>query len=188
MIEEKLIDVSGSEHWAILSGLFAKLDKNEIKHILDAGSGKTSLSCLLTYFDQSQVDAVVFPGDERKISSVRNFVVSDRYKLHEYDICVAPVDGEYDLVLAHLLLGEAAKWGNKFGDLLKKLLDIQSRYFVILDFSEDPNIDYGYLTDYLANNGFELVAQDSIKKQEPQEFDDFVGQTYVAFLIKNNRL
>jgi hypothetical protein len=168
----------------LLFSMFDRIKDDNIREILDAGSGGTSISMLLEYFEQAHVDAVVFPGDERKIKSVKNRVVSDRYDLRELDIVKQEITKGYDLVLAHLLLGEVTKWGNKFSDLLKRLLEINARYFVILDLKEDPEVDYNYLAEYIKDsNKFELVYQGEIEKEEPQDFGTFIGKTYIAFLV-----
>lgn len=185
MQSEKIIDLSGSEHWELLSDLFSKVNKDEISKILDAGSGRTSLSCLLKFFENASVDAVVYPGDQRKIDSVKTNVISDRYKLMEFDICKELITTEYDLVLAHLLLGEAAKWGNDFKDLLKKLLEIKAKYFVIFDIAEDPLFNSDYVEGYIKNSGMQLLSQLKIAKKEPQVFPEFTAKNYIAYLIKS---
>ncbi|MDR3208513.1 MAG: hypothetical protein LBT45_01545 [Rickettsiales bacterium] len=40
------------------------------RNILDAGSGRTSLALLCEMFPRAKIDAVIFPGDERKRKSV----------------------------------------------------------------------------------------------------------------------
>ncbi len=178
-----------SEHITILEQLFESLpSKSGIKRILDAGSGKTSLNCLLDYYPDATVDAVVFPGDERKIKSVTENVKGENFRLIEKDICSDSLPGEYDLVLAHLLLGEAVKWGNSFSDLLDSLLSIKTRYLVIVDFLEDPSVNYSFLEEDLKRNNRKILNKIQIAKQEPQEFtgkkgQEFVGKTYVGYAI-----
>jgi hypothetical protein len=181
---EKLIDLNNSEHWILLEMIFSKIDDDKIESILDAGSGKTSLSSLLSFFDESIVDAIIFPGDERKKNSIKSNICSDRYILIEKDICKDSITKTYDLVLAHLLLGEATKWGNEFKNSLNKFLNINSKYFIIVDILEDTTIDYEYLDQYLLNNNMKIIAKETMNKKEPQKFDDFVGKTYVSYLIE----
>lgn len=181
---EKLADLNNSEHWFLLSKLFSEIKDIEIKTILDAGSGKTSLSSLLLFFDRSNVDAIIFPGDDRKKESISSNIYSDRYKLVEKNLCKDTITKKYDLVLAHLLLGEASKWENELSVLLEKLLNIDSEYFIIIDFHEDVTIDYNYLEQCLLNKNFKIITKETIEKKEPQIFDNFVGRTYVGYLIK----
>lgn len=121
---EKYIELSNSEHCTLISKLVEDIEKSKIYKVLDAGSGKTSLSILLKLFPNCEVDAIVFYNDLRKINSIKENVVSNRYFLKEKDICKDKIEGSYDFVLAHLLLGEAKKWGNKFEDLKEKDYEI----------------------------------------------------------------
>jgi hypothetical protein len=106
------------EHFNNLNSI---INLKEINNILDSGSGRTSLNYLINTFPNANIDAVVFPGDYRKINSIKENVQGN-YNLTEIDLCKNNVSKEYDLVLAHLLLGEATKFNNTFEDLLEKLL------------------------------------------------------------------
>lgn len=159
---------------------------NELKNInkiLDAGSGKTSLGYLTTKYSQIKIDAIVFPGDLRKINSIKENIKGN-YNLIELDLCKNQLNEDYDLVLAHLLLGEAIKFGNSFKHLLHSLLSLKSQYFIIYDFKEDLSVDYNYLEYYLNNEGFEIIKKLIFKKAEKQIFTEFIGKNYIGYLIK----
>jgi hypothetical protein len=185
-MEEKWIDniLENKEHWQLLSKAYEKINSLKINKILDAGSGKTSLSSLLEYFRNAYIEAITYPNDTRKINSIKENIISKRYKLIEMDICKNKFDCKYDLVLSHLLLGEAVKWGNNFYDLFHKLLNINSEYFIIFDIMEDPSVDYEYIKDYVKNNNYKLIYYDKINKLEPKVYDDFISKTYSIYLIK----
>ncbi len=170
-----------NEHYNNLIKMFKVIDEN-ISDILDAGSGKSSLFTLTDYFNV-KVDAIVFPGDTRKINSIKENV-KNNYNLIELDICKKEITKKYDLVLSHLLLGEALKWNNTFDNLLEKLLNINSKYFIIYDYLEDNNINYNYLENYLLSNNFKLLYKKQFKKNEEQQFDEFIGKTYICYVIK----
>ena len=180
---EKYIDLSNSEHYKILLKLVKNIENERIDKILDAGSGKTSLSALLKLFPDSNIDAIVFYNDFRTINSTKETIISQRYILKEKDICKDDITEKYDLVLAHLLLGEANKWGNNFNDLLLKLSNINSKYLIVYDLKEDTSIDYNYLEQTL-DEKFTIVAKEEIDKNEPQAFEGFIGKTYIAYLLK----
>ncbi len=154
-----------------------------IKKVLDAGSGKTSLSYLINKFSNATIDAIVYPGDERKIGTIRE-KVKGNYNLMELDFCKEEILKSYDFVLAHLLLGEATKFGNHFQDLLHKLLKIKSPYFLIYDILEDTSIDYNYLEKCFSLNNFEILEKKIFKKSKEQAYGDFIAKNYVAYLIK----
>ena len=172
-----------SEHYELLSDLVKDIEKEQINKILDAGSGKTSLNILSDLFLNAQIDAIVFYNDIRKINSIKENVSNNRYTLIEKDICKDELDKSYNLVLAHLLLGEATKWGNTVEELIDKLLSIQSNYFIIFDIKEDPTIDYKRLEKRFQQN-FIIIKKEEILKENPQEYDDFIAKTYIAYLIK----
>lgn len=170
------------EHHNNLNKLF---DLDNINKILDAGSGRTSLNYLISKYPNAEIDAVVYPGDNRKINSIKENV-SGKYNLKELDICKDDIDGTYDLVLAHLLLGEASKFNNDFKDLFHKLMCINSKYFLIYDFKEDPKVDFDYINKYIKVNGFEYLDSSRFFKSEPQQFSDFLGENYEAYLIRKS--
>ena len=172
-----------NEHTKILSELFKSIDKSEIKSILDAGSGKTSLGSLIKEFPDSEIDAIIYYNDERKKNSIKENIKSDKYSLYEMDIVKDTIGKEYDLGLAHLLLGEAIKWGNSFENLLDKLLKIKSKYLVIVDIKEDKSIDFEYLENKIKSK-YNILKKTEIHKENPQEFDDFIAENYVGYVIR----
>ena len=171
------------ENYKNLIDIFKLLDKQEIKSILDAGSGRTSLYSLIDYFDQAYIEAVIYPGDIRKKQSIIDNVKSSNYQLIEIDLCQSNLTKTYDLVLMHLLLGEATMWHNQFADLLNCVLAINSKYFIIYDYLEDVNVDYQFLEQQL-NNNFAIIKKMIVPKDQPQQFKDFLGQNYVIYLIE----
>ena len=102
------------------------------------------------------------------------------------DIVKNHVVKEYDLVLAHLLLGEAEKFGNNFEVLLEKLLEIKTKYLIIIDIKEDPSVDYSYLEREI-NQKYKIIAKCEIKKEHPQQFENFISKNYVGYVIFEER-
>lgn len=155
---------------------------NQINNILDAGSGRSSLSSLIDYYNKN-IDAIIYPNDDRKKDSIAKNV-KGTYNLLEMDICTKDIEKKYDLVLAHLLLGEAITWGNSFESLLRHLLSIDSKYYIIYDYLEDPSIDYKYLELYLKDNNYIIKNKSFFKKNEPQDFTSFIGKTYISYIVE----
>jgi len=180
---EKYLDLSDSEHYDLLLELIMNLDKDKTKKILDVGSGKTSLSILLELFPYSRIDAIVYPNDTRKIDSIVENIVSKRCLLAEVDICNELIVKKYDLVVAHLLLGEAEKWGNTTQDLLMRLVNIEGEYLIIFDILEDPSINFKVL-ELFCEETYELVTRGWLEAKVPHEYENFTGKTYVAYLYK----
>ena len=58
---EKLVDTSKSIHDKIIRVMTKKLNRDEFRKVIDAGSGKISASIALKYFTRAMVDAVIFP-------------------------------------------------------------------------------------------------------------------------------
>lgn len=168
------------EHHNNLNQLF---DIDNINKVLDAGSGKTSLSYLVKKYPNADIDAIVYPGDIRKIDSIKANV-KGKYNLKELDLCTNDIEKVYDLVLAHLLLGEASKFNNNFKKLFHKLMSLNSKYFLLYDFEEDNSVDFDYIREYIKENDFGYVDSDSFVKNEPQQFADFIGKSYQAYLIR----
>ena len=121
---EKLYDTSKSVHDKIVRILTKKLNVEEIKKIIDAGSGKTSASILLKYFPKAVVDAVVYPGDNRKKNPLENEIGSNRLDVIEMDLCAGCIRKKYDLCMVYLTLGEALNFNNIFEKLFHQIMCI----------------------------------------------------------------
>ena len=171
-------------HITILKDLLQNLSTHNISHILDAGSGRASLSTIISSFPKASVDAIVYPDDERKLCTIRD-MQSDQVIVVEQDICETPVTAHYDLVVAHLLLGEASKFGNTFQELLQRLLSIQSRYYIIIDYLEDPAVDADAIHTYCESVDLKVWKYICAENSEPQVWDDFIGVHNFGFLIES---
>lgn len=126
------------KHFKILNDLFFRLP-HHCSNIFDAGSGRTSLYYLCKNYPESQIDALVFPGDKRKLNGIKEDVLFDNYNVIEADIMNFIPELEYDIVLSHLLLGESGKFGRYASiEILKQLLSFPSKYYVVIDIADDP--------------------------------------------------
>jgi hypothetical protein len=159
-------------HEKLLRELFKNFDLNADYRILDAGSGRTSLYFLTERFPHAKILAIVYPRDLRKIKGIREFVHTNNYTLKEIDIKNLG-ETRFDIVLAHLLLGEATKFENTFDDVLNALFNINTDYMIIVDVLEDPEVDYRSILSSIASKG-------SINKIS------FLDR-YIGFLISMNK-
>jgi trans-aconitate methyltransferase len=140
-------------HERLLTELFEGFGREKEYRILDAGSGRTSLHFLTSRFPNSRITAIVFPGDRRKSDSIRKFVPHANYVLKEVDIRNLDKNEKSDIVLAHLLLGEATLFGNTFNDVLDSLFSINSEYLAIVDVLEDSDVDYRAILRAIGSKG-----------------------------------
>ena len=190
---EKLVDTSKSIHDKIIKNMIKPLKDVEIKKIIDAGSGKTSASILLKYFTFANVDAIVYPGDNRKKNPLEREIGSNRLEIVEADICSSCVRKKYDLCLAHLTLGEAHNFGNHFSDLFHQIMDIKAKYFLIIDIFEDPAVHFRYMQQYFKEKGFKILKKKKFKNPNPEHYPkvkydkyklEFDSKHYLAYLIE----
>ena len=129
-------------HRIILNDFLDLLKGEDVTSILDAGSGRTSLSIIANTFSNTPIDAVVYPGDVRKLNPIKEIAdYSENISVIEKDICKDTFIKAYDIIIAHLLLGEAAKFGNSFEDLLEKVITMKYKYLIIIDYLEDPAVN-----------------------------------------------
>ena len=174
-------------HKIILNDFLNLVKKETITSILDAGSGRTSLSIITDAFPNTSIDAVVYPGDQRKINSVKKIADNnENISLIEMDICRDSVVKEYDIIIAHLLLGEAAKFGNTFEDLLQKVVTMQYEYLIIIDYLEDPAINEREIIDVCEKYGLTVICKSYVTNEKPQVWEDFVGTHNFGYLIKRS--
>ncbi|MCH5325352.1 MAG: hypothetical protein J1E39_09060 [Eubacterium sp.] len=175
-------------HKIILNDFLNALKGEKITSILDAGSGRTSLTVIRELFPDVPVDAVVYPGDVRKINSIAG--VTEQHKnisVIEKDICGDIIDKKYDVVVAHLLLGEAAKFGNAFEKLLERIINIQSEYLIIIDYLEDPAVNENDILKACEDNNLTVVYRAYFTNEHPQAWEDFTGVHNFGYLIKKNK-
>lgn len=123
---------NNEEHKKIIDEM---LDLN-YKKILDLGSGKTSMSLLLNKFLDSNITGICYPGDNRKLDRIKSECIGN-YLLIEKDICEFDITDNYDLVLCHLLFGEALKFGNKVDKMARQVFKIDTKDILVIDYLED---------------------------------------------------
>ena len=174
-------------HRIILNDFLNLVKGENITSILDAGSGRTSLSIIANAFPNTLIDAVVYPGDQRKINSIKEIADNnENISLIEKDICCDSVVKEYDIIIAHLLFGEAAKFGNTFEDLLKKVVTMQYKYLIIIDYLEDPAVKEKEIIDVCEEYNLTIVYKSYVTNEKPQVWEDFVGTHNFGYLIKRS--
>lgn len=159
--------------------------KNAITNILDAGSGRTSLSTIVNTFPNTIIDAVVYPGDQRKICSIKEIAENSKnINLIEKDICSEIIVKEYDIIIAHLLLGEAAKFGNAFKNLLEKVVTMKYKYLIIINYLEDPAVSEKSIVEICEKYNLNVINKSYVANDKPQVWEDFVGKHNFGYLIK----
>ncbi|MDE5742606.1 MAG: hypothetical protein K2H90_09180 [Oscillospiraceae bacterium] len=172
-------------HRIILNDFLVHIKGENITSILDAGSGRTSLSVIANSFSGTPIDAVVYPGDIRKINSVKEIAEhNENISVIEKDICGDTVIKAYDLIVAHLLLGEAAKFGNSFEDLLEKVITMKYKYLIIIDYLEDPAVNENDIMKMCEKYDLTVVRKSLVTNQEPQVWENFTGVHNFGYLIK----
>ncbi len=190
---ENLFDTKGTIHDKIIKTLIKPLKNEKVKKILDAGSGKTSASILLKYFPEAEVDAVIYPGDNRKKNPLETAIGSNRLNVEEADICEANIKKNYDLCVAHLTLGEATNFGNSFEKLFHKIVDMRAKHFIIIDIWEDPCVHYRYIEQYLKEKGFKIIIKKKFRNPHPEHYPkvkydkyklEFDSHHYMSYLIR----
>ncbi len=168
-----------NEHRKILESIL----KDNYKNILDLGSGKTSMSFLLERFKESKITGICYPGDNRKTDKIKEECVG-KYELMELDICKKSLDKEFDLILCHLLFGEAVKFGNTVKDMASKVFNLNGEKILVVDYLEDPEIDFELLISVAISKGYYIIKKEIFKKEQAEEYSSFIGENYIAILFK----
>jgi hypothetical protein len=139
----ELFEKTVTPHSKILSKLFEDFSSSKKYKILDTGSGRTSLTFLTNKFPKSIIQAIVYPGDTRKTGSIKEYVRKDNYKLQEVDLYKFKQDQKFDIVLSHLLLGEATKFSKEsFDKMTETLFNIKTKFLIVIDILEDQDVNY----------------------------------------------
>lgn len=172
-----------SKQKQLLENLFRDIPTRRVKKILDVGSGRTSIQFLADKFKTVPVKGLVYPGDKRKLEPIRDCVSRKNYEIIERNFKDIRFNEEFDIVLAHLFLGEATKFGsNTFESILRKLFSLKTKYLVIVDLLFDSEVDYNAIFQMIAKKGKLLRIAYQWRDGEPRkEYKGIVG-----FLIELN--
>jgi len=164
----------------VLEYLFKEISNKKIKKVLDIGSGRTSIYYLTSKFKNLKIKGMIYPGDTRKITPIIECVKNKNYELIESDIMNFNSKEKFDVILGHLFLGEAEKFGkNRFENILKKLFSINTNYLVLINLFRDK-IDYNLLLKQISIKGSIL----KIKYGISESGDEFLG---ILIKIKNGK-
>jgi len=168
------------DHKKILDDLFDRLDNNKIKSVLDIGSGKTSLDYLTKRFPKIMVQGVIHPGDKNKIESIEEHVKSDNYFLNKINFLNFKQKVKFDLVLVHLFLGEAGRFTD-YRKIFNKLTKIRTKYMIIVDILDDPEVNYSEILKFIGKNEVMDVNyhEAQIITRSKKKFNGYIG-----FLIR----
>jgi len=179
------------ENWQIsekqkelLDNLFEKIGLNNIKNVLDVGSGRTSIGYLTDRFKDLMITGVVHPDDEQRIQKIKDSIINQNYEILRTDINDLNKDQNFDIILAHLFLGEATKFsGNNFENILENLLAIKTKYLILVNVSYDDAISYFYLLKRIAQCG-EIVGLGYAPSSEDNDPREKFGGGCVGLCIK----
>ncbi|MDF2865369.1 MAG: hypothetical protein K0R72_178 [Clostridia bacterium] len=170
------------EHKKILEDML----KDCYNNILDLGSGKTSMSLLLNKFKNSNITGICYPGDIRKLDKIRE-VCKGKYMLIEQDICIEVPNEKYDLVLCHLLFGEATKFGNTVNKMADNVFSIDSDKILVIDYLEDVDINFLKLISIAKKKGYEIIKKEIYNKEVKENYSKFVGKNYIGILFEKSK-
>lgn len=163
--------------------LYDMLGDTSYINILDLGSGRTSMSILLEKFPKSNIIGICYPGDNRKLDKIRQ-ECKGNYELIEKDICKEPHDESYDLILCHLLFGEATKFDNSVDDMANKVFSLQGAHILVVDYLEDKDISFIKLIDIAEEKGYRVIKKEIYKKEFEENYSTFIGKNYIAILFE----
>lgn len=162
----------------LLDSLFKEIKLINVKNIVDIGSGRTSLKFLADRFKNVIIEAVVYPGDERKIKPIKECVKNNNYRIIERDIKDIDFNKSYDIALAHLFLSEVAACkftSDKFESILNLLLSIKTTYLVIVDLLGDKDLNFSMIEKSIVQSG-DLLKTVYQKSSE--------GRDCIGYLVK----
>ncbi len=172
-----------SKQKQLLEDLFRDIPTKKVKRVLDVGSGRTSIQFLVDKFKTITVMGLVYPGDKRKLGPIQDCVSRMNYEIIERDFKNTRFNEKFDVVLAHLFLGEATKFGsNTFEGMLRKLFSLKTKYLVIVDLLFDPGVDYNLVFQMIAKKGKLLkIIYQWREGESRKEYKGIIG-----FLIELN--
>lgn len=192
---EKLFNTSKTPFDKIMHSMTKRIKCGEVKKVIDAGSGKISASLCLKFFPNAELDAIIFPGDNRKKNPMENAIGSDRIEIVEADICTTTFRKQYDFCLVHLSLGEATRWGNSFENMFHHITDLKAKFFLFIDVAEDPCVHFRYMEAFFKEKGFKILKKKKFKNPNPEHYPkvkyekyklEYTSKHYIAYLVEKD--
>ena len=159
---------------------------NGAKRILYVGSSEYGLDLLYRNYLFSSIDSIIrFDDSAVDKPAKRNGQCIMRFK--KMDLGTDEITIPYDLVFAHLSLGEASKWGEKLDSisLLVKLLSTNTQYIVIYDYKGRDTIDWDKVEAGIAGHRYSTVLKSEIKIEDPKES---CGKTGLMYFLEKDTL
>ncbi|MBN2094232.1 MAG: hypothetical protein JW740_02600 [Candidatus Zambryskibacteria bacterium] len=162
-----------SKQKTLLDSLFSVIDLTEVYRALDVGSGRTSIFYLTDRFKDLKITGIIYPEDEERIQKLKDSVKNTNYELLKTDIKDFDKNEDYDVILAHLFLGEAEKFAeNKFEEVMNELFKIKTKYLVMVNLFRDK-INYNLLLKKIAEVG-NIIKVAYVKSEDGE---DCIGLT-----------
>lgn len=141
------------------------------------------MNILLKNFKNSKITGICYPGDYRKLDSINKNCLGN-FSLIKMDICKDTPKDSYNLVLCHLLLGETLKFGNTLTNMLNSIFKIKTDSVCIINYLEDPEIDFSLVEKIAIKNNFKLIYKKTYPKEKEENYPSFIGKNYIGLLFK----
>ncbi len=172
------------EHSRLFKEVLGLIKSQKIDFIADIGSGRTSLYNITETFPNAMVDAVIEVPTTAGIGQMKKAVKSKNWEIIKADITTQKINRQYDLTVAHLAISRGVDRGHDVESLKKGIFAVYTKYLLIVENLNNPNIKSFDIINYGLSCGYKLIKTAKVGTVSYDSLYHFEGQNDVAYLFE----
>ncbi len=172
------------EHSKLFKEVFALLKPAKIEYIADIGSGRTSLYNLTHNYPDAIIDAIIATPTVLGIRQMHKAVKAKNWEVIKADITEQKINRQYDLAVAHLAFSRGVERGLDIEKLKKGIYGVYTKYLIVIENLNNPNIKSFDLINYGLAQGYKLIKTFKVGTVSYDSLYHFEGQNDVALLFE----
>jgi len=172
------------EHSKLFKEIFSLIRSQKIDFIADIGSGRTSLYNITQTYPEAVVDAISEIPTTLGIKQMKKAVKAKNWEVVKADITTQKVNRQYDLAVAHLAISRGIDRGHTLEDMKKGVFSLYTKYLLIVENLNNPNIKSFDIINYGLSCGYKLIKTAKVGTVSYDSLYHFEGQNDVAYLFE----
>ncbi len=172
------------EHSKLFKEIFGLIKSQKIDFVADIGSGRTSLYNITQTYPNAVVDAIIETPTILGIKQMHKAVKAKNWEVVKTDITKQKINRQYDLAVAHLAISRGIAKGHTLEDMKKGIFSLYTKYLLIVENLNDPNIKSFDIINYGLSCGYKLLKTAKVGTVSYDSLYRFEGQNDVAYLFE----
>lgn len=172
------------EHSKLFKEIFSLIRSQKIDFVADIGSGRTSLYNITAAYPDATVDAIIEIPTVLGIKQMKKAVKSKNWEVIKADVTTQKINRQYDLAVAHLSISRGIDRGHTLEDMKKGVFSLYTKYLLVVENLNNPNIKSFDIINYGIANGYKLIKTAKAGTVSYDSLYHFEGQNDVAYLFE----